>query len=170
MVKKTLEERLEALSSQKELEAARERIKNFDFELNYESELAILRAQSLSQDDLIEILARSNILLRYLIDVETIEVGLVRREEIEHFVELSGAYGDGCKDGLLHGKSLLARAAANALHSKPGGSRDKQAAIKKAWASGKYTSRDICAEQESAALGMSFSAARKALRGTPDPV
>lgn len=62
-----------------------------------------------------------------------------------------------------------ARAAADARHSKPGGSREKRRQICAAWASGKYSSRDICAEQECAALGMSFSTARKALIGTPDP-
>lgn len=62
-----------------------------------------------------------------------------------------------------------ARKAANARHSKPGGSRDKQSRIREAWASGKYSSRDICAEQECATLDMSFSAARKALRRTPEP-
>jgi hypothetical protein len=65
--------------------------------------------------------------------------------------------------------SESARKGADVLHNKPGGSREKQAAIKAAWASGKYTSRDICAEQECNALGMSFSAARKALRNTPNP-
>ena len=57
-----------------------------------------------------------------------------------------------------------ARTAANARHDQPGGSRDKQRQMREIWASGKYQSRDICAEQECAALGMSFSAARKALR------
>jgi hypothetical protein len=62
-----------------------------------------------------------------------------------------------------------ARAAANARHDKPGGSRDKQWRIREIWASGKYTSRDRCAEEESAALGMSLTAARKALRNQPEP-
>lgn len=62
-----------------------------------------------------------------------------------------------------------ARRRADALHDKPGGSREKKKNIREIWASGKYSSRDICAEQECAALGMSFSAARKALRGTSDP-
>lgn len=62
-----------------------------------------------------------------------------------------------------------ARAAANVRHSKPGGSKEKQEKIRQLWASGNFKSRDICAEQECAALGMSFSAARKALRNTPDP-
>ncbi|MDP2817539.1 MAG: hypothetical protein Q8O29_04545 [Polaromonas sp.] len=62
-----------------------------------------------------------------------------------------------------------ARKAADARHNKPGGSRQKQDAIRAAWATGKYTSRDICAEQECAALMMSFSTARKALRNTINP-
>ncbi len=76
-------------------------------------------------------------------------------------------------EGALHGrdaeKKIRATKGAEAVHSKPGGSRDKQKQIRDLWASGKYTSRDICAEQECAALGVSFSTARKALRGTPDP-
>jgi hypothetical protein len=67
------------------------------------------------------------------------------------------------------GARKAARAGAEGLHGKPGGSRDKAGKIREAWASGKYTSRDRCAEEEAAALGMSFSAARKALRNTPDP-
>ena len=62
-----------------------------------------------------------------------------------------------------------ARRAANAKHRKPGGSHDKRAQLRAIWASGKYTSRTICAEQECAALGMSFDTARKALRNTPNP-
>jgi hypothetical protein len=62
-----------------------------------------------------------------------------------------------------------AKAAANARHSRPGGSREKHQMIREIWRSGKYSSRDVCAEQECAALGMSFSSARKALRGTPEP-
>ena len=60
--------------------------------------------------------------------------------------------------------------AADALHDKPGGNREKQASICSAWASGKYSDRDLCAEQECAALNMSFSTARKALRNTPEPL
>jgi len=62
-----------------------------------------------------------------------------------------------------------AKAAAQAKHGKPGGSHDKQEQMRAAWAGGKYDSRDRCAEEECAALGMSFSAARKALRNTPEP-
>lgn len=42
--------------------------------------------------------------------------------------------------------------------------------LKEIWASGKYTSRDVCAEQECARLNLSFSTARKALRNTPEPI
>lgn len=62
-----------------------------------------------------------------------------------------------------------AKQRAEVRHSAPGGSHAKQEAIQQAWASGKYTSRDRCAEEECGALGMSFSAARKALRNTPEP-
>jgi hypothetical protein len=69
----------------------------------------------------------------------------------------------------LDDASARGRAAANTLHNKPGGSRQKVAAIRNLWASGKYSSRDLCAEQECAHLAMSFSAARKALRNAPKP-
>lgn len=63
----------------------------------------------------------------------------------------------------------LAMKGAEAKHSKPGGTRSKQEAIRAIWATGKYTSREICAEQEAAGLNMSFATARKALRNTPQP-
>jgi len=62
-----------------------------------------------------------------------------------------------------------AKAAANARHSKPGGARDMQAAMRLRWQSGKYTSKDLCAEQECGSLGISFSAARRALKNAPRP-
>jgi len=67
-------------------------------------------------------------------------------------------------------RKKTAKAAANARHNRPGGSRDKQKRIREIWATGDYSSRDLCAEQECAALGMSFSAARRALRNCPKPV
>lgn len=66
-------------------------------------------------------------------------------------------------------KSKAGKAAADAGHSKPGKSREKQDAIRDAWASGKYSNRDLCAEQECAALNMAFGTARRALRNTPEP-
>lgn len=66
-------------------------------------------------------------------------------------------------------RKRTAQNAANVRHDQPGGSRDKQQQIRDIWATGKYSSRDICAEQECAALDMSFSATRKALRNTPKP-
>lgn len=70
---------------------------------------------------------------------------------------------------LANKDAVRGKTAAEALHNKPGGSREKQAEIRKAWASGKYSSKDICAEQECAGFNMSFSSARKALRGAPKP-
>ncbi len=71
--------------------------------------------------------------------------------------------------GSAEWRSQNAQTAANALHDKPGGSRDKKNQIRTIWASGKYSSRSICAEQECAGLNMSYDAARKALTNTPDP-
>lgn len=70
---------------------------------------------------------------------------------------------------LAERRTRLARRAANALHNKPGGSREKVRRIRAAWASGRFSNRDVCAEQECAGLGMSFSAARRALRKQPSP-
>jgi hypothetical protein len=68
-------------------------------------------------------------------------------------------------------ESAVTRAtkAADARHNKPGGAREKKLQIQRIWASGKYSSRDRCAEEECAALGMSFATARKSLRNTPNP-
>lgn len=66
-------------------------------------------------------------------------------------------------------KKEKAKNAAEQRHGRAGGTRDKKEEIRKIWATGKYDSRDVCAEQECAALGMSFSTARKALRNTPAP-
>ncbi|WP_374555420.1 hypothetical protein [Aquitalea pelogenes] len=60
-------------------------------------------------------------------------------------------------------RSYFAREAANARHSKSNGAKEKRAKMIAAWKSGKYTSKNICAEQECAALGMSYHAARRAL-------
>jgi hypothetical protein len=57
-----------------------------------------------------------------------------------------------------------AKSGADKLHDQPGGSRDKKQAIREIWASGKYDTRTRCAEEECAALGMSYDTARKALR------
>jgi hypothetical protein len=66
-------------------------------------------------------------------------------------------------------RSNIGRNAANVLHNLAGGSREKKAKILSIWATGKYSTRDICAEQECASLEMSFSTARKALRNSPTP-
>ena len=66
-------------------------------------------------------------------------------------------------------RSQNAKKAADAKHDKPGGSRDKKKQMRELWATGKYTSRERCAEEECAALDMSYSAARKALTNQPKP-
>jgi hypothetical protein len=73
-------------------------------------------------------------------------------------------------DGAASGaRRATAIKAAEARHSKPDGTREKRAQMQAIWATGKYSNRDLCAEQECEALGISFSTARKALRGAPEP-
>jgi len=69
--------------------------------------------------------------------------------------------------GKKEGVSESTRKAANAKHAKTGQAKEK---IKEIWATGKFTTRAICAEQEWQSSGFkSFDTARKALRNTPDP-
>ena len=70
----------------------------------------------------------------------------------------------------ISARSDAARKAADVLHNRPGGNREKSTAIRAAWATGIFTSRTRCAEEECAGLGMSYDAARKALRNTPAPI
>jgi len=77
--------------------------------------------------------------------------------------------GSGLEIGSPAWRKQNARHAANTRHDQPGGSRDKKQQMRDIWATGKYSTRDVCAEQECAAMDMSFAAARKALRNTPKP-
>lgn len=75
-------------------------------------------------------------------------------------------------EGQVRGRDVqrknVARKGGEALHLKLG-SNEKWRLIQEAWASGKYSTRDNCAEEECDALKMSYSTARKALRNTPNP-
>lgn len=77
--------------------------------------------------------------------------------------------GVGLDVGSREWREQTARNAANAKHNQPGGSRDKQQQIRELWATGKYSSRDRCAEEECAGLGMSYKSARNALVNIPNP-
>lgn len=65
--------------------------------------------------------------------------------------------------------SKRGKRAAEQRHSQPGGSREKRQKILAIWSSGKYSTKELCAEQEYDALRMSYSSARRALRGAPKP-
>ena len=71
---------------------------------------------------------------------------------------------------LTEAKRAAAKHSADVRHDGPNGKRAAKERIREIWASGKYESRELCAEEECAFLGLSFSTARKALRGTPDPL
>lgn len=91
------------------------------------------------------------------------------KESVKKRITPVSAAQEGLEVGTPQWREQTARKAANARHDQPGGSRDKQQQIRDIWATGKYSSRERCAEEECAALGMSYSAARKALINTPDP-
>jgi hypothetical protein len=66
--------------------------------------------------------------------------------------------------------SKRALAAAQARHGKAGGSWELARKIREAWASGKFSSRAACAEQEWEAIGFAtMQTARDKLQGMPDP-
>ena len=93
-----------------------------------------------------------------------------RREAQKRGSNIKSAIGQAeSQVGSPEWRKQTAASAANTRHDQPGGSRDKQRQIREIWASGKYSSRDRCAEEECAALEMSYAAARKALKNTPDP-
>lgn len=62
-----------------------------------------------------------------------------------------------------------AKQAAIARWNQPGGTWEKHKTLRASWASGRYKSRNACAKAECASLGISNSAARRALINTPDP-
>jgi hypothetical protein len=82
--------------------------------------------------------------------------------KIEHKEERPGAIGT------PEFRSEMARHAAEARHSQPGGSRDKREQVREEWASGQYNSRDDCAEKVHEKIGLSFSVARDALKNEPN--
>ena len=165
--------------------------KNSDLEAvktEVEAEIAAIKADSPSFDDLIRQLAGTRVLLRYkeeslevarsMVATNRIATDKLRMVQLEadtaneHKARLMKFFPKAFEAGLGVSKlkaSKRAKAAANALHDKPGGNRDKQEQMRVAWASGKYASRDLCAEQECAALNMAFGTARKALINTPQP-
>ncbi|MGQ3300184.1 hypothetical protein [Reyranella sp.] len=69
-------------------------------------------------------------------------------------------------------KALILRASnqgkvgADAMHVEH---RERREKIRAVWASGKYATKVLCAEQECEHHDMSFDTARKALKGAPDP-
>lgn len=131
-------------------------------------------ADGLSRDveELTELLRSREFAIKILFDdfSDNPHVSLSRFEEIMNGkLELPNKTIQRIKKGLLQQRSTKGQRNAEARHGAPNGYRAKGAAVRLAWASGKYASRDRCAEEVSHDLGISFSTARKALRNTPDP-
>jgi hypothetical protein len=181
----------EAFASVEEILLSVETKKSF---LSLDEHKRLIRERKLSYDDLLDFAACytadyelhefENENLKKLLDAQerllsaqqeidkmraTNHEAILKLSELHELVTTTERYLTGQIQGRATQKKMHGVKAANARHSKPGGSRDKWQQMRALWASGKYSTRDICAEQESAALDMSFSSARKALRGTPDP-
>ena len=122
-----------------------------------------------SYDELIKVLEEHEIALSAFSNLPE-KLG---NESMLDFLNLLSEHENKAAETILGGmkaqKSVRARKNVNIRHDKPGGSREKQKKIREIWASGKFSSRDLCTEQECAALDMSYSSARKALRNTPKP-
>ena len=131
-------------------------------------------ALNVYRDDLIQALATISDLMAILNGEiqKSSKVTLSDKEKTQAVLELMKAVGEAAKMGFeqqTHFASLRGRRSVEIRHNKPNGTRDKQKQIRDAWASGKFKTRDICAEQECEDIGMSFSTARRALRNTPNP-
>ncbi len=87
----------------------------------------------------------------------------------EHAHEITTQMFEKLMQDMLARDARSSQAAQKAAKARHADSRQRQELIREIWATGKYSSRDVCAEQECADLGMSFSTARKALRNTPAP-
>ena len=66
-------------------------------------------------------------------------------------------------------RSTIARKAANARHSLPGGSNDKREKIKQAWLTGKYRTKAECVRKRGDSIGIAYSTALRALQNIPHP-
>lgn len=75
----------------------------------------------------------------------------------------------GAEVGSKEWRSSVAKHAAVTRHSQSGGSHDKRQKVRELWATGKYRSREQCADLVCSELGISRTTARKALNNTPDP-
>lgn len=102
------------------------------------------------QTKVLAIAAELDILFRdHVKNVENWDELLLKASERVYDVSISGA----------------ARESVNVRHSKPGGSKDKRAAMLAAWKSGEYLTKNECAEKFGDKIGLKFDAARRHLRG-----
>jgi hypothetical protein len=103
---------------------------------------------------------KSYSLVKTLLITPEVVHSLIQLVNTESFSETEGLLTEIAKDK----KSKNAKVSINARHDKPGGSRDLKKQINDIWDTGKYTKKDICAEEEYQALGYkTFGTARRAL-------
>lgn len=140
-----------------------------------EENLPLLRSSPLMQEETPSI--QANLVKSKILKLEEIQSFLSTLNNCSLKKNASELLGDGTPQEDIHSpivgspewRTQNARAAAIERHNRPGGSRDKHRLIREIWASGRYSSREECAEQECAALGIAFSTARNALKNIPKP-
>lgn len=153
---------------------------------NIEAKKRELRAENLTYDELLEwaavesyavdscrsaIRALRDLLVREweaLIALD--DPGIRTNDELVARLEELKSEGLMTAHGLLTGLPFVrrreARTKAKKRHSRTDDAKD---AIRAIWASGKYSTKQRCAEEEYAALGIAYDTALKALRNAPSP-
>lgn len=97
--------------------------------------------------------------------------GIIETKHREYLIErLTVAHLENeLKAAPAKARKASSKNALDVKHNKPGGAHHNKKRILEAWATGRFKSRDVCADQEYDECGYkSFSAARKALIGSPD--
>lgn len=137
---------------------------------------AFLESLTSSQFDFFSNVINQKKALRLLLDAQSIYIKMLQKEleniaVLNEIIEVATEKEHELNVQIVSHEKLLkkekddiskrARFAANKRHERKNYAKNE---IKKIWATGKYTNKDLCAEQECEALGLSFSTARKALR------
>mgnify|MGYP001063302682 CR=1 FL=1 len=152
-------------------------------EERYKSKVTELEAMKLDKKDLLKLAAQAIIrgdLLEeqyHTLLAERANDGLSKIEDVQHkeiiTQEMFGLLQADTTKAVsevnrvtAQKRSDIARNAANKKHELSGVKEDHES-MRQAWASGKYKTKDECAEKEGSKLGMTFDAARRVLYNQP---
>ncbi len=160
-----------------------EDISGYEVEVIENGEEFRVNCVALTEDEKLDLLEAATLIIISLKELHKIALQDSLRS-LEKAKELSEGLVKSCKENIAQlefeetipsqVRKDLATFAANAKYGKPGGLREKNAErekiIRAIWASGKYSTRNDCAEKEYINLGYgSFKKAREALTNTAKP-